>query len=118
MIGQRQRRIIAPFRYQLSTKLPDHLPRVMMAKCPIIDTVSHLDVLDDQLQEAVDGLLDESQIWGQHDVASIPIFPAFRSSALPMGCLLGRFRRMGRMCWLNLFHDDRVRGAALDANQG
>jgi hypothetical protein len=41
------------------------LQRVIMAECPIIDKVPHLDVLGDQLQEAVDGLLDESQIRGQ-----------------------------------------------------
>jgi hypothetical protein len=33
-----------------------------MAKCPIIDKVPHFDVIDDQLQETVDGLLDEPQI--------------------------------------------------------
>ena len=73
----------------MSTKLSDHLQRVMMAKGPIIDKVPHLDVLDEQLQEAIDGLLDESQIRGQHHIASMPIFPALRSSSFSRGLFLG-----------------------------
>jgi hypothetical protein len=74
--------------------LLDHLQRVIMTKCPIIDKVPHFDVIDNQLQETVDGLLDEPQIRGQHDVAAIPIFPAWRASSFARGLFLRRFRRL------------------------
>ena len=89
MIREIQRSIIVQFRYQMYTKLPHHLQHIIMAQGPVIDKVHHFDVMDDQFQEAVDALLDKSQIKGQHDVTSIPIFPAFRSSSFSIGFFWG-----------------------------
>jgi hypothetical protein len=49
------------FGNQMQTSLVDHLSGIIVAKCPIIDKVLDLDGLTNQLQEARDGLLDETE---------------------------------------------------------
>ena len=49
------------FGNQMQTSLFDHLEGIIIAKCPIIDKVHDLDVLTNQLQEARNGLLNETE---------------------------------------------------------
>lgn len=52
---------MAQFGNQMQTGLFDHLQGIIVAKCSIIDKVDDLDVITNQLQEARDGLLDETE---------------------------------------------------------
>ena len=79
---------MAQFGNQMQTGLFDHLQGIMVAKCPIIDKIDDLDVITNQLQEARDGLLDETESGGQLDSSSTPIFAALRSSPFPRGLFL------------------------------
>jgi hypothetical protein len=89
-----------------------------MAKGAVKDKVPHLEVIADQLQEALDGLLDDTQIGAQLDIASMPIFAALRASLFPMRLFLRPLLRCCGVLLVKLFHHDRVGGAALDANEG
>ena len=109
---------MAQFGNYMSPELSDHVQRIMMAKGAIKDKILPLDVIADQLQETLDGLLDETQIGAQRDISSMPIFAALRASLFPMRLFLRPLLRFGGVLLVKLFHHDRVGGAALDTHQG
>jgi hypothetical protein len=116
-IGNLEGGLMAQFGNHLSPELSDHLQRIIMATGAINDKVHHLDVIADQLQSTLDGLLDETQIGAQLDLASMPIFAAFWASLLPIRLFLGHLLRSCGVRFVELFHHDRVGDAALDADQ-
>ena len=61
IIRKRERRIMAQCGNHMPTGLFDHVQGIMVAKCSIRDKGDALDVLTNHLQEARDGLLDDTE---------------------------------------------------------
>jgi len=102
----------------MSPELSDYLQGIVMAQGSIKDNVHHLHVSANQLEQALDGLLNETPIGAQHHVSPLLIFAAGRAPPFPLGLGLGHRLRGLDVRLSQWFHHDRLRGATFHTQQG